>query len=247
MKYKLPFLLFCFLIIGCENKEGITFEPYEISNNTCENCTSVHISIPKALNQTQIAETINTALREEIISLLNFDEQTNIENLQDAITSFSSDYKNLNEKFPEESTPWEAKIEGEVTFESKKFLTIKLDSYIFTGGAHGYSTVRFLNFDVENGLEIENDQLVKNHDAFFSFAEQKFREHENIPENSNINSTGFMFEEEVFTLPANMGYALNGIQLFYEPYEIASYADGPILLTIPFAEANPYLNWPILP
>ena len=247
MKYCLPFLLLSFLFVSCETKEGITFEPFVMSNANCENCATVHIAIPKALDQTQIAETITIALREEIISLLNFDEQTHVETLEDAMVSFSSDYKDLKEKFPEESTPWEAKIEGEVTFESPKFLTIKLDSYIFTGGAHGYGTVRFLNFDVENGLEIENGELFQNPEAFNSYAEQKFREQEKIPADSNINSTGFMFEEEIFTLPANIGYMSDGIQLIYEPYEIASYADGPILVTLPFEEVNPYLNWPNTP
>ena len=53
-----------------------------------------------------------------------------------------------------------------------------------------------------------------------------------------------MFETESFYLPDNIGYTENGLILFYEPYEIASFADGPIILTIPYTDANPFLNFP---
>tara|TARA_R110002051_G_scaffold71624_5_gene129375 strand:+ start:17067 stop:17810 length:744 start_codon:yes stop_codon:yes gene_type:complete len=247
MKLNFLSLLFFIFLIACNNEETTSFESLTIKNNLCEDCTTVVIEIPKAVGKTKLSETINTALQEEIIALLNFDEISHAQNINDAVDAFINDYEELNNKFPEESTPWEASIQGAIVFENKDILTIKLESYIFTGGAHGYGTNRFLNFEKINGNKLDQKDLFKNEDNFILLAESIFKEQENIPTNAEINSTGFMFETETFSLPNNIGYTENGLQLFYEPYEIASFADGPIIIFIPYNEANKHLNFSILP
>jgi len=243
MKSKFVTLLVCFLFIACSDEEALTFEPISISSDPCENCTTVLIEIPHALGKNKLSETINTALQNEIIALLNFDEESNAYNLKSATNAFITDYEELNDKFPEESIPWEAKIEGSITFENKDLITIQLESYIFTGGAHGYGTNRYLNFDKANGVELFHEDLFKSKEDFKNFTETLFRKQENIPADVNINSTGFMFETEDFYLPDNIGYTDDGLLLFYEPYEIASFADGPITITIPYKDANVFLRF----
>ena len=70
-------------------------------------------------------------------------------------------------------TSWEAKIEGKITFENPVLLTIELNTYLFTGGAHGYTSRRFLNFDKTKGKELENWQLFRDRVDFEKFAELK--------------------------------------------------------------------------
>lgn len=204
-------------------------------------CAKVTLEYPKATSNNKIDETFNSTLTEEIIFILNFNEEILANDVQSAISSFQKEYVDLKAKYAEEATPWEANIKGFITFEDETILTIKLESYLFTGGAHGYSTVRFLNFDKIKGIELENYQLFKNQEAFVEFAEDKFREQENIPKTQTINSTGFMFDSETFYLPENIGFTNEGLQLFYEQYEIASYADGPIVLTLPYTELKGHL------
>jgi hypothetical protein len=247
MKIKLIYLLIIVLVMACKKEGALTFEPYSISNKNCENCSTVLINIPKALDKTKLGETLNTALQEEIIALLNFDEESDAQNIEGAIEAFVSDYEDLDEKFTDQSIPWEAKINGKVTYENKQILTIRLESYLFTGGAHGYNTIRFLNFDKEKGTELDLKELFKKEEDFKTFAETKFRNQENIPTQDPINSTGFMFETDTFYLPENIGYTDQGLLLFYEPYEIASNADGPISLTLPYEEVKSFLKYPIKP
>jgi len=241
MKYIYILLLLLLVSISCKNETLLTFENLLIEDKTCENCPEVTIDIPNALEKTAISKNINTALQEEVITLLNFDEATNVNSIETAITSFNKGYTQLKDKFPEESTKWKAVINGEVLYENKYLLTIALDSYIFTGGAHGYSVKRFLNFNKKNGAELENWELFNTNFDFEKFAEIKFRIQEDIPQDQPINYTGFMFEENSFYLPENIGFTKEGIQLLYNQYEVASYADGPIELTIPFNEAKKYL------
>lgn len=247
MKFRFSFLILVLFFFSCEKDTTITFEPLSLKKETCKECPLIEVSIPKAIGKNKIDQVINTALREEVISILKFDDEIDVATIEDAMTSFESENKKLKEKFPEETTQWEAKLQGEVTYEDDYILTIRLNSYLFTGGAHGYSTIRFLNFDKIKTKELDQSELFKDKDSFTEFAETNFRSQEDIPSNAPINSTGFMFENDAFYLPENIGYTKEGLQLFYEQYEIASYADGPIILILAYPEVKKYLVRPIEP
>ncbi len=245
MKFKFPYLFCLLFLLNCKNEERLTIEPVHVTNKTCEGCPKVDIQIPKILNKSKIGRTVETALQEEIIFMLTFDEEIEAATIEDAIDSFVAGNAELKARYPDEDTPWEAKVNGEIAYEDHDILTVHLDSYIFTGGAHGYNSIRFLNFDKKKGSELENWQLFKSLPEFEKFAEKKFRAQEDIPEDGPINSTGLMFENDVFYLPENIGFSENGLELLYNQYEVASYADGPIELTIPFKELKEYLAFKI--
>jgi hypothetical protein len=65
---------------------------------------------------------------------------------------------------------------------------------------------------------------------------------EKIPEGEPINSTGYMFERDTFYLPQNIGFTQDGVKLLYNEYEVASYADGPVELLLPYKEVKKYLS-----
>jgi hypothetical protein len=50
-----------------------------------------------------------------------------------------------------------------------------------------------------------------------------------------------MFEDDTFQLPQNLFYTDKGLLLFYNPYEVASYADGTKELLLPYNEVDDYL------
>ncbi|WP_285651086.1 DUF3298 and DUF4163 domain-containing protein [Allomuricauda sp. NBRC 101325] len=241
MKKFFGLILILCVIGSCATDTKLTYETVSLEGETCAECPKISINIPTVLDETPVAKAIDVALREEIISLLSFSEDRTIDNVDKAISSFTSSYKELKTKFPEE-VAWEAKINGEVVFENDWIITIKLESYSFTGGAHGYAATSFLNFDKGKGAELENWELFSDLEGFEKFAETKFRIQEDIPQNKNINATGFMFEGDAFHLPNNLGYTKEGIQLIYNQYEVASYADGPITLVLPYNEINLYLK-----
>ena len=242
MKIRIICTLLLFAYMSCENDGKLTLETINLEQEDCTDCLIVDITFPKALGTTKIDDTVNEAVSEEIISLLNFDDETNVITIKSAVESFGKEYQTLKQKFPEESMPWEAEIHGKVAYEDNNILTIRLKSYLFTGGAHGYSTSRFLNFDKRRGTALKNSRLIKNKEEFMELAEAKFRLQEKIPAMESINSTGFMFDGEAFYLPENIGFTQKGIQLLYNQYEVASYADGAIVLTLPYKEVKDYLT-----
>ena len=70
---------------------------------------------------------------------------------------------------------------------------------------------------------------------------KKFRAKYKIPASKPINATGLMFEDEKFQLPQNIFFTDKGLLLYYNSYEIASYADGPKELLFSYKEVNDYL------
>ncbi|WP_108245796.1 DUF3298 and DUF4163 domain-containing protein [Muricauda brasiliensis] len=241
MKKYIATILFLGALMSCQTESKLTFEPTQLLGETCADCPKIAINIPNALDDSPVSEAINRSLREEIISIMSFSEDRTIDTMDKALQSFTDSYKELKTKFPDE-IQWEATIDGEVVYEDENIVTLMLNSYSFTGGAHGYASTSYLNFDKPTGKELENAELFADYEGFEDFAEEKFRKQEEIPAGKNINATGFMFEGDSFHLSNNVGYTTEGLQLIYNQYEVASYADGPIVLVLPYNEVNPFLE-----
>ena len=239
----LVFVIAVFLFsVSCEEESTLLMEPVVYTNAGCDDCPEVSIEYPKVIEDTKIGRAVNAGIEEEIIGLLTFSDSLEVTDLNEAVNSFSQGYSELKSVYPDETVPWEARIKAEVSFENSHILSVRLDSYLFTGGAHGYTSTNFLNFDIDKGEKINTQKLFRDLLAFRSHAESAFRKQENIPPDSPINSTGFMFELDSFYLPANIGLTPKGILLLYNQYEVASYADGQIQLTIPFKEAKKFVT-----
>ncbi|GMN09703.1 hypothetical protein MTsPCn9_17460 [Croceitalea sp. MTPC9] len=242
MKKPIAFIFCLLLLLGCENESKLTFENLQLENEPCPDCPKINIAIPKVLDETRIAKAVNTALREEIIAVLRFEEEEEeINTIQKAMSSFARGNHELGQMLGQEVVPWEANFEGKISYEDATLLCIRLKTYSFLGGAHGYNAVTLLNFDKQKGNEIEGHQLFKDYEGFREFAEEKFRIQENIPPNSNINDTGFMFLGNSFDLPQQIGLVKEGVLLQYNHYEVATH-DENIVLIIPFKEAKPFLK-----
>jgi len=234
-------LVLCLCLLACEGGSKLAHEPLKMEGETCDQCPDIQVEVPHMLDGSQVAEAINRALSEEIISILSFSEGEPIDNVEKAIASFTQSYRELRDRFDYE-LPWEASVKGRVVHEDERIVTLEVNSYSFTGGAHGYASTSYLNFDKKNGRELDNVELFSDLPGFQELVEARFREQEKIPAQGNINATGFMFEGDSFHLPLNIGYTENGLRLLYNQYEVASYADGPIELILPYEGANPFLR-----
>jgi len=241
MKNPLIFLLLIALI-GCETSSELTTEPLILDGNDCDSCAKIHIEVPQVVDELKIAETINRAIDEELIYFLKFEGDEAISSVNEAIASFNTSYQDMIEEFGETASAWEAEVQGFIGYDTKQLVTVNLDTYSFTGGAHGYSARIYLNFDKELGEELDPIDLFEDSEGFLRLAEQSFRKQHGIAKKANINSTGFMFENDSFHLPDNIGFEEEGLNLHYNQYEVASYADGPLTFTIPFQDANAFLK-----
>ena len=239
------FLVFLFLMFtSCSKELSFENETFEKESNIpCKtDCPKITIDIPVAKNIPIVADSINKKIFSVIKEIVYFGEKPLKPNDYNTLaSSFIASYEEMHKKFPDETYGWEGKITGNVEFKSDQIINIKLDHYTFTGGAHGYQGFRSLLFNAKTGKTIFSDQIFKNEKEFKAFAEKAFREKYKIPAKSNINATGLMFENDKFQLPQNIFYTEEGLLLYYNSYEAASYADGPKEILFPYEEVSKYL------
>ncbi len=246
-KLLLPFIIIM-LLVGCKKEEQeLEFEVLsieQVSEENCipeeENCTFISIQIPWALDSETRSKKINRKIEEYIVQLIDYQEENNFDNLEDLSKKFIDDYEASAKEFPEYDIPWEASIEGRISHRSPDLISIEFDLALFTGGAHGYTSVSYLNFNSKTGGQLCTKDIFE--DEFKSYAEKLFRQKNDIPEGQPINSTGLFFENDSFQLPQNIGFSKNKIILRYNAYEVASYAEGGIQLEIPIKDVEEFIK-----
>ncbi|MEZ4875014.1 MAG: DUF4163 domain-containing protein [Flavobacteriaceae bacterium] len=250
MKFPSRFAVFLLLFWGCKEKPMLSFTLEGFTEKElaiCENdpCAKVTIDYVKASGESPMAKKINATMEAFIIEKLFLDrgKSPSAKTMEEAAQQFVLSEKDSN-YLNEFEVPSEASVAISELFQNRRLMSLQCNSYFYTGGAHGYGSTSFKNFDLDSGEELPLEELFKNYRTFLKFAEEKFREAYHIPKEESINASGFDFGEAIFSLPDTMGVDSENLIFVYNPYEIASYAEGPIELRISLKEANPYLNTP---
>ena len=190
---------------------------------------------------------INDSIHRFIINALNLGDPNApaiAENPQEAIATFIKDYWRDTSEFPD-TNEYEAEVSVVEHFRSKEIISIGLSQYSYVGGAHGYSSYTYVNVDVKTGEILTNNQLIKDKKGLAKIAEKKLRENYKVLEMDNINTSIFWFEEDIFYVSKHIGFEGDHLVIHYNPYEIASYADGAINITLPLEDVAPFLNYSI--
>lgn len=237
------------LLTACQNQEKpktrpLTFEKETLVKKAGENCdtadydcTIISLEVVKATGPTEISRTINDALRIHAIRLISPEENPRVSTLDELADRFISDYKTAAKDFSQEP-PWEAYLNESIYYKDSNLVSVGVTTEIFSGGAHGYKSLTFLNFDPKTGEPLHWKDIFTV--EFKDFIEKKFRAEQQIPDEAPINSTGFWFENNRFQLPENIGFTEENMILIYNAYEIAPYAAGDFYMEIPLEEVSPF-------
>ncbi len=230
-KYLLIACVF-YMLFSCKTDVPINFTE---TNFTSENNQFVEINIPLAQTESDVAKSINTAIKNQVIKALQIGELNNstAKSVEESIENFNQEFTNFISDFPESAQEWEAQIDGEVIFKAQDIISVSLTAYTNTGGAHGSLNISLLNFDAATGKLIDNNALFSDIEGFKTIAKKHFE--------TSIKDKDLLLDRETFQLPENIGYSDDGIILLYNTYEIAPYATGIIEFNIPFDDAKPYL------
>lgn len=236
-----------FLFTSCEQEaESLRFLNYSVErsaencNPQSEQCSFINLNFPVASGTDTREKDINKKIENHLSYILGYEDESNISSVEEMAEVFIKNYEKTKEDFPGYETAWEATIYGEISYESDKLVSIQFNSEVFEGGAHGYSSITWLNFNSETGNIYSQDELFT--DEFKGFIEEKFRKDQGIPEGKPINATGLLFENDEFYLPQNIGFSETKVILYYNAYEIAAYADGPYRMEFTQNEISEYLK-----
>ena len=106
----------------------------------------------------------------------------------------------------------------------------------YAGGAHGYYMYTGHNFDPATGEELTLDQIVKDEDAFRSAVKQALAQ--KYPD-SSIGTLGNPIESYGSgqdQYPFNWVMGADAVSVYFNPYDIGSYAEGVFVVDLRFAD-----------
>jgi hypothetical protein len=180
----------------------------------------------------------------------DFFEKDTLENdpavlLNDARNHYFTNYKSSNTDIYTEgaaSFDWKKIKEIRILHNEHDILSFECFSYGFTGGAHGLSVSKFRVIDLQDGHIVSLAEIFRPdydndlRDILNAAARKKY----NLESGQSLVDAGF-FSESIDTGP-NYYITKDGMGFYYNQYEVAPFALGPIDIFINYAQLKRILN-----
>lgn len=226
------------------------FKPVSIQKSfgNCDNpdslCYKIDIKYLKIVEGPEKVKTaINKSIEEFIADELNgflSDEKAKT-NTDVLINELFKNYKNLASDMEDFHQAWEINISTKVLYQDDKIISIQGYNENYLGGAHGNHWKKILNFDAKTGRALTQKDIILNQPEFLKTAETWFRKTRKIPAGADFGKEGYLFKDNQFRLPENIGFTDTGLILIYNPYEAGPYSMGEIKYTIPMNEVKSFI------
>ena len=212
-----------------------------LSFNQCNpdspDCAHISYNYPVFNNQTSAADSLNAIIN----LLLGVSGKNTLAKTQE---TFLSEYALFVKQNPENNQVWLSKTNIDVPFQSSSIVCIGVNMYDFTGGAHGLYSQIYSCYDRKKNRIITIKDLFTqaNYQKLLAVAEKNFRAQKSLNDTADLENAGFWFKDNTFHLNDNFVITNNGVDWLFNPYEVASYADGMIVISLDKSELQPLLN-----
>jgi hypothetical protein len=141
----------------------------------------------------------------------------------------------------EDNKKWELKYDYTIRFQSNKLISLVLEGIEYTGGLHPNMVFRTVLFDLDNGKEIRLQDLFLEDSQYLERIARcsvKILINRQLPE-ITVMGPGTEPKKENFEL---FFISVDGIGIIFPPYQVASFADGPQEIIIPFNSMEDLIN-----
>jgi hypothetical protein len=228
-----------------ELREGETFtQEFGRCDSMNNSGVSVNVKVWQPNNSGDVEKEIALAISKKVLNRINsYADSASLavhpdakETLKGAYEVFSNNYRQFKKDFPEAPGCWEIEVTGDTVMTTPRLLFYQFDHYSFTGGAHPNSFRSFHVFDLTTGKETDVHTFVSDSVTLLKKVEQAFRREEKLEATTDLEEAGYFLADHRFFIPANYIFTREGLLFYYNPYEIAAYARGPISFTIPYSE-----------
>ncbi len=187
----------------------------------------------------------NNWLNNEIKKIMGYDSSLNF---KDGFQKIKNDYFNFYKKdlpadFDSLEMPdtynFSQSQNVTIRYNENDFVIFESSEYSYSGGMHGNYSSTFFGFDIPMNKSILLADIVSADSVSLQKVVEKYFRIQYKVKSDSLNE--ILFENY---LPANKNFYFNekGITFLYNPYEVASYAQGEISVFIPFAALKNYLQ-----
>jgi len=132
------------------------------------------------------------------------------------------------------SYSWEVVDSVNILYNDDDFLTIELNGYSYSGGAHGNSYFYYRNYDIRDGKQIK----------LWDFFDRQYKSeildkiHRKIITDER---EGDVFSMDQVEITGNFAITKKGVYFLYNNYEIGPYSSGIFELYFPYSEISDYI------
>lgn len=163
---------------------------------------------------------------------------------QSFFTGYLADNLELVKQMPNVGTlNWDLYKLMHIVYNDKGLLSLYIDSYAFTGGAHGLGAQDYTIYNTKTGKQVSPpDIFIKDFEsALTGILTQKLKQVEKLKPTDKLTEKADYFVDEIIP-NSNFYITGNGIGFFYNHYEIAPYSHGFTDIFLTFDELQPVLK-----
>lgn len=207
--------------------EFITENDEDCDSTLSKDCRIVDISYPVFENQPALTDSINRRIQ------AIYTTETSYGSVKEMVQGFMADYRKFKTDPNFNNRVYTLTSKTKV-LANKQTLGLLIESYIYTGGAHGGSFLSYINWDNQARKQISIYEVLKpgSEDSLRVIAEKIFRRNEGISSTDPLKQ--YFFEDNKFVLNNNYLFSPEGIKFLYNEYEIKPYSSGRTELLIPY-------------
>lgn len=226
--------------IGKLKSERETFERRASGCTEEEECASV--SVTREVFEQRPA--LNRAVLQRMIRQLqgNGEDQTSASNLEEVADSFLAEAARGHGG---SSARWQLTGEAKRLARRGDLLTVEIDSYLYTGGAHGMPTTHWLNWDLASDQEVPLAQVIREGQER-DFWEEAQATHRRWLDKQPETNREFR-QTWPFRRSDDFRFDDKGLILLYNVYALGPYVLGPVELTIPWKDLRGIVHEQYLP
>lgn len=164
------------------------------------------------------------------------DIEEEISSIEEDMVPAAEEEKEWRDAEGYEVTPLEFEQTVDVTLNRKDLLSITEFYYYYTGGAHPNSSRRSRTFDMENKKELAISDILKDEDPNALM----MKAYADMVDNNEYYAEDAQYREDLKrTIKESLDHVSfyltdTGMELYFMPYDVASYAEGYIEATIPY-------------
>lgn len=209
---------------------------------------SIHFRIE--LHFTELTAYSNKKVLEQVKKEFNkqFFEIDNQEVSIDPLTNFKELVENIAQSYRKEAVElkkdygemsymlnYELIKESKIVYNNNNLLFLEVESYVYSGGAHGLGNKQYLHFNMRKGSSFGLNEV------FYDGARPAISKMLQEKCETLQNSEDYMlFEEAAPEINENFYFDEENLYFVYNPYEIAPYAAGYVTLSLPIKNIA---NW----
>ena len=246
-------LIACLLLVGCERNAlqttSLSSEQVCYLTDAQEDSltVSIHIEYPTAIGKTNALNNIQRDLKHRLFGEAYIDMEPQ-QALDAYVAMLKTEYKinnlPLKEDWEKDNRDYEYApicceeqvLTGSVMGEVKGILSYCVERYVYTGGAHGSNFRQFVNYNLQTGEQIDEEQLfAENYQEPLTqlLLQYMVEQNDEIALIQDLQEAGYNVDD--IHPNDNFYLAEEGITYVFNPYDIAPYALGETEILIPWS------------